>query len=293
MDQRITLLEARWHLNHVVLPRGRQICHRRPIKSPTHRSHRIRRRIAQRKPISQERRKVARPPSLPVRGRKLTPSAELPREEIDALVDRAKAGDRGAFSKLYVTFRPRVFALALHLTASTSDAEDITQEVFVAAYSKLAGFEGRSQFFTWLYRITVNRALNHKRKHGRQIAVDNNDPRLETAAQIDSHGHPRRAAELRQTYRRLLTAFDELSDSLKTTIVLTTLQGLSHEEAAVVLKVSPGTISWRVHEARKQMRSRLDCHDVAFSRQSKQKISSNLQVDEIDFLALAMNCIAR
>ena len=82
-----------------------------------------------------------------------TDTAQSPKERArhaSALVDAAKAGDQRAFAELVQTYRPRIYALALHLTGQHDDAEDITQDAFLKAYTKLDQFEGRSQFFTWL-----------------------------------------------------------------------------------------------------------------------------------------------
>jgi RNA polymerase sigma-70 factor, ECF subfamily len=174
--------------------------------------------------------------------------------EASELVDAARAGDARAFDELVRRYRPRIFALALHLTGRPSDADDITQDAFIKAYSRLQEFEGRSEFFTWLYRIALHRALNVKRDQGRRRAVGLDDPRVTVAVAVDAEGDPRRALELQERYAHLLAAFDRLSPVLRTTVVLTTLQGLSYREAAVVLEASEGTIAWRVHEARKQLR---------------------------------------
>ena len=74
--------------------------------------------------------------------------------EAAELVARAKAGDAKAFDELVRKYRARVYSLALHLTGQASDADDITQDAFLKAYHKLPEFEGRSEFFTWIYRIT-------------------------------------------------------------------------------------------------------------------------------------------
>jgi RNA polymerase sigma-70 factor (ECF subfamily) len=185
-------------------------------------------------------------------------SAGGPRDAA-ALVEAAKAGDHAAFEELVRRYRGRIFALALHLTGSRSDADDITQDVFLRAYAKLPEFEGRSQFFTWLYRIALHRALNVKRNQGRRRAVVGlEDARVSAAVAVDAEGDPRRALELAETYTHLLAAFDQLSPVLRTTVVLTCLQGLSHKEAAVVLETTEGTISWRVHEARNQLRGTME-----------------------------------
>ena len=186
--------------------------------------------------------------------------AELRAREANVLVEAAKKGDARAFSHLVRRYRPRIFALALHLTGSRSDADDITQDAFLRAYRNLDAFEGRSEFFTWLYRIALHRALNVKRDRKRRPTVDLEDARVEIAAKLDAGGDPRRVVELREAYAQLVGAFDRLSPVLRTTVVLTTLQGLSHKEAAVVLETTEGTIAWRVHEARAQIRRTLEAN---------------------------------
>jgi len=178
--------------------------------------------------------------------------------EIDVLVERARAGDKGAFGQLVEQFRGRIYALALHLTGSRTEADDITQEAFLRAYDQIGNFEGRSQFFTWLYRIAVNRALNGRRDGARRRSVGLDDPRVEAAIAVDAYGDPRRAAELSQTYARLVCALDALSPTLRSTVVLVALQGLSHEEAGVVLGCPPGTVAWRMHDARARLRTAIE-----------------------------------
>jgi RNA polymerase sigma-70 factor (ECF subfamily) len=175
-----------------------------------------------------------------------------------ALVDRAKSGDRRAFEELVRRYRPRILALTLHLTGSESDAEDVTQEVFIKAYRALGSFQGRSQFFTWLYRMAVNRSLNARRDKSRRREKLMEDPRIARAVEVDARGNPGRAAELRQTYARLLEALDKLPAKMRTSVVLVTLQGMNHGEAAVIQSCSPGTVAWRIHEARKRLRKALE-----------------------------------
>jgi len=169
-----------------------------------------------------------------------------------ALVAAAKAGDGRAFAALVTRYRKRIFALALHITRSASEADDIAQDVFLKAYRALPEFEGRSQFFTWVYRMTVNRSLNVRRDRARRGDLLD-DPRLELAIAVDARSDPSREAELRQSYARLLRALDSLPVDMRTTVILVSLQGLSHGEVAVVQKVSEGTIAWRMHEARRRL----------------------------------------
>lgn len=181
-----------------------------------------------------------------------------PGDKTDRLVKRAQAGDRDAFDNLVRRYRARIYALSLHLTGSRSEADDITQDVFTRAYQRINDFAGRSEFFTWLYRIAVNRSLNARRDTARRRTSGLDDPRVQAAVAVDAYGDPRRAAELRQAYARLVVALDRLSPSLRSTVVLVALQGLSHDEAAAVLGCSSGTVAWRIHEARHQLRASLD-----------------------------------
>jgi RNA polymerase sigma-70 factor (ECF subfamily) len=174
------------------------------------------------------------------------------------LVARAKAGDGQAFDQLVRRYRRRIFALALHLSGSYSEADDITQDVFLRAYRALDGFEGRSEFFTWVYRMAVNRSLNARRDRNRRRETPMDDPRVDRAVDIDAGGDPARAAELRQIYRRLVRALDALAPEMRTSVVLVVLQGLSQAEAAVVQSCSPGTVAWRIHEARQRLRRALE-----------------------------------
>ena len=171
------------------------------------------------------------------------------------LVARAKAGEPQAFDALVRRYRKRIFALALHLSGTESDADDIVQDVFIRAYRALDQFEGRSEFFTWVYRLTVNRSLDARRTRVRrsESSIEEDDPRIERALQVDADGDPRRAAELRQTYARALRALDALPPEMRTTVVLVALQGLSNAEAAIVQGCPRGTIAWRLHEGRRRL----------------------------------------
>lgn len=179
--------------------------------------------------------------------------AEREAATASALVAAAKNGDQGAFEALVRRYRKRIFALALHISGSSSEADDITQDVFLKAYRALPQFEGRSQFFTWVYRMTVNRSLNARRDRARRGEDTLDDPRLELAVAVDARSNPSRTAELRQTYARLLRALDSLPVDMRTTVILVSLQGLSHGEVAIVQNVSDGTIAWRMHEARRRL----------------------------------------
>jgi RNA polymerase sigma-70 factor, ECF subfamily len=185
----------------------------------------------------------------------MTTAAQREAATAALLVARAKAGEPQAFDALVRRYRKRIFALALHLSGSESDADDIVQDVFIRAYRALSQFEGRSEFFTWVYRLTLNRALDARRARVRrsESSIDEEDPRIERAIEVDAPGDPGRAAELRQSYARVLRALDALPPEMCATVVLVALQGLSNAEAAVVQGCSRGTIGWRLHEGRRRL----------------------------------------
>ena len=199
-------------------------------------------------------------------------NAEREAATATALVAAAKRGDQRAFDALVVRYRKRIFALALHITGSASEADDIAQDVFLKAYRALPQFEGRSQFFTWVYRMAVNRSLNVRRDRARRGEDTLDDPRLELAVAVDARSNPGREAELRQTYARLLRALDSLPIDMRTTVILVSMQGMSHGEVAIIQNLSEGTIAWRMHEARRRLNEAM----APERRQRKRELSDDL-----------------
>jgi RNA polymerase sigma-70 factor, ECF subfamily len=183
-------------------------------------------------------------------------------DESDELA-RAKDGDRDAFGALVRRYQRRVYATALHVLGNHGDADDVTQETFVRAFRGIARFDGRSDFFTWLYRITVNTALNHVRSNKRVAALA--DAGAAEAAhdggRPEALGVPERTPaewlNLTQEVQRVLTAIAGLSPPLRVTLVLATVEQLPYKQIAEILEVPEGTIAWRVNEARRLLRERL------------------------------------
>jgi RNA polymerase sigma-70 factor, ECF subfamily len=183
----------------------------------------------------------------------------LPERTDRELVAAARAGDAGAFGVLVRRHQRRVYRLAVHLLKSGAEAEDVTQETFVRAYSALDRFDGRSEPFTWIYRICLNLSLNALRSRKTRRASSPEDPRVEDLL-VDEHpvaGSPQRSSADKQLGRALVESIDRLSDTLRTTLVLVCIDGLSHAEAGEVLGCPEGTVAWRVHEARRKLRGML------------------------------------
>lgn len=171
-------------------------------------------------------------------------------------LERARAGDRVAFGKLVRQHQQRVHRLALHLTGNAGEADDVTQETFLRAYRAIGSFDARADLFTWLYRICVNVALNLRRQRKR-VTTDINDPRMPEPAFEGVGADPAHAAEQAQAYRELAQAMDGLSEALRTTLIMACVDQLPYRDIAQVLGCSEGTVAWRVHEARRQLRETL------------------------------------
>lgn len=173
------------------------------------------------------------------------------------LVERAKNNDAEAFGQLVRRHQPRIHRLAVHMLRDRAEAEDVSQETFIRAYRALARFDGRSEPYTWFYRITINLSLNRirSRKTARNTH-DTDDPRLD-AVLVDKTpetGDPAVRAQRQELYRTLTKGIDQLSDTLRTTLILVCIDGLSHEDVAQVLGAPEGTIAWRIHEARRKLK---------------------------------------
>jgi len=173
--------------------------------------------------------------------------------ELDALPElslvlRAGQGDRVAFAELVRRHQGKVRALLLRLCGDRSLADDLAQEVFLRAYRGLVGFEGRSSFGTWVYRISYNVYLNH-RTRTRSYAALPEDYDARAAAPDDALSAPR--ADLR---RDLEAAIAELPERYRAVIVLYYLQEVSYPEIAEILELPLGTVKTHLHRAKRMLR---------------------------------------
>ena len=162
------------------------------------------------------------------------------------LVDRAAAGDRSAFEALLRRHYDRIHRVAWRLTGSRVDAEDIAQDICCALVDKIAGFKGEAKFSTWLTGIVVNACRDHRR---RGLTLTRLRERLSVLVGLAPPPDGRNA------YRRswLLSELSRLDPLLRDTVVLIVGEDLTHAEAARALGVAESTVSWRMHEARRQL----------------------------------------
>jgi RNA polymerase sigma-70 factor, ECF subfamily len=178
------------------------------------------------------------------------------------LVARTRAGDRTAFDDLVGRHAAKVFRLARHITRNDAEAEDVLQDAFYKAYTRLDQFNADAQFYTWLVRIAVNEALMRLRK-GRNSKTVSLDAETETEDgairhEVESPGdNPEQRLSRDETRKLLEKAIDSLDESYRTVFVLRDVEGLSTQETADMLNLSVSAVKSRLLRARLQLRDKL------------------------------------
>ncbi|HWW00035.1 MAG TPA: sigma-70 family RNA polymerase sigma factor [Candidatus Acidoferrum sp.] len=202
-------------------------------------------------------RKTAKPPEpLPVPG----PAPEPPDEMV--LVKRAKQGDLSAYDDLVRRYQERIYATVYHMTANHEDANDLAQDAFIKAFQALKSFKGGSSFYTWVYRIAVNKTINFlkQRKNKAQMSLDDLDFNAEHDPDfiaLISDKTPRREVSLAELQEKLNAALQKLSEPHRLVVTLHDVQGLSHEEIAEIMDCNIGTVRSRLFYARQQLQAYL------------------------------------
>jgi RNA polymerase sigma-70 factor (ECF subfamily) len=191
----------------------------------------------------------------------ISPHGREPVDDRD-LVAAAKRGDRDAFRTLFERYHRRAYALALGVVRNPDDALDVVQDGFIKAHRYLDRFEGTSSFYTWLYRIVMNLAIDHLRKNRRQPPVELDETRVDPDSDDPLvprilGGNPGRALLDKQIRARIDQALDELSDNHRAVLVMRELDGMSYEDMAQAMSCSKGTIMSRLFHARRNMQKRL------------------------------------
>jgi RNA polymerase sigma-70 factor (ECF subfamily) len=169
-----------------------------------------------------------------------------------ALVARCQRGDLGAFEELYKAHAPRLYSLACRMVGNASDAEDLLQEIFLAAHRKLDTFRGESALGTWLYRLAANQCLDFLRSRAArtsQLTDALDDERVSDAGSG--------LADRTVTKMDLERALAQLPDGCRAAFVLHDVEGLEHREIAEALGIAEGTSKSQVHKARLRLRALL------------------------------------
>jgi RNA polymerase sigma-70 factor (ECF subfamily) len=187
---------------------------------------------------------------------------EVPGDADAELVARARGGDKAAFRTLFDRYHRRAYGVAFGVVKNQQDALDVVQEAFIKVHRHLDGFQGASSFYTWLYRIVMNLAIDHLRRGKKQTEFDETVRKDETLADgatlpQSAHDNPSKTVARKELTDKLHAALAELPEYHRAVIVLREVEGLSYEEMAKVLRVPKGTIMSRLFHARRKMQERL------------------------------------
>ena len=187
------------------------------------------------------------------------PSDSRPESE---LIQAAQAGDLEAYDALVRSCQERVYATVYHMTSNHEDANDLTQEAFIKAFQAIKSFRGGSSFYTWVYRIAVNKTINFLKQRKNRFHMSLND--LDTNVEGDpdllgliSENTPRRDLKLAELHQKLNEALMRLSEEHRLAVVLHDVQGLPHDEIATIMECNVGTVRSRLYYARQQLQGLL------------------------------------
>ncbi len=203
--------------------------------------------------------------NAPVLDKAPTPSASpaaIDASEDQQLVKRAQLGHLEAYDELIRRYQERIYATIYHMTANHEDANDLAQETFIKAYQALKSFKGDSSFFTWVYRIAVNKTINFLKQRKNKTHMSLND--LDFNAEHDpdlvalvSDKTPRRDVSLIELQEKLNGAMQKLSQIHRLVVTLHDVQGLSHEDISKIMGCNTGTVRSRLFYARQQLQAYL------------------------------------
>ena len=179
------------------------------------------------------------------------------------LVKASQNGTLAAFDELIQRYQQRVYATVYHMTSSHEDADDLTQESFIKAYNALKRFKGESSFYTWIYRIAVNRTINFLKQRKRKsyhMSLNDMDMQVEKHADLlmfISDNTPRRDVRLNELQEKMNEAMQKLSETHRLTVTLHDVQGMSHDEIGKIMDCNTGTVRSRLFYARQQLQALL------------------------------------
>jgi RNA polymerase sigma-70 factor (ECF subfamily) len=190
------------------------------------------------------------------------PAEEPVAVDESVLVGRARKGDLAAYDDLVKRYQERIYATIYHMTSNHEDANDLAQEAFIKGFQALKSFKGGSSFYTWVYRIAVNKTINFlkQRKNKAHMSLDDLDFNAEhdpDLVALISEKTPRREVNLSELQEKLNDAMQKLSEPHRLVVTLHDVQGASHEEIAKIMDCNIGTVRSRLFYARQQLQAYL------------------------------------
>jgi RNA polymerase sigma-70 factor (ECF subfamily) len=173
------------------------------------------------------------------------------------LVELSQKGDEDAFAALVKKYKMKVFNLAFSFTRDEALADDLAQEVFIKTFFGIPKFRFKSEFGTWLYRITVNHVKDYLRKKGRMRKMPLENFLESQSVEEDEVTRKEKEKTMEQRKNLVRRCLQTLPEKYKVILTLRDIQGFSYEEISNILKISPGTVDSRLHRARKMLREKL------------------------------------
>jgi RNA polymerase sigma-70 factor (ECF subfamily) len=170
------------------------------------------------------------------------------------LVRRIQSGERRAFEEFVDSFGPRVHRLVRRYVENPTDAEDLTQEIFIDIFRGIGKFRGESALSTWVYRVAVNHCLRYRQRRRPEVAPCDEEA---IEAMEDLRAGPELAAARGELTEQVRAALDGLSPLHRDVVILHELHGLTYQECADVLEVPVGTVKSRLSNAFRRLRSSL------------------------------------
>src|SRR2546425_7171776 len=197
----------------------------------------------------------------PIKAPAVAPLA-IPQLEERGLVKKAQGGDLSAFDELVRRYQERIYSTIYHMTSNHEDANDLAQESFIKAFQALKSFKGDSSFFTWVYRIAINKTINFLKQRKNRTHMSLNDVDFNAEHDPDlmaliSDKTPRREINLAELQDKLNAAMQKLSHIHRLVVTLHDVQGLSHEEISKIMDCNTGTVRSRLFYARQQLQAHL------------------------------------
>jgi RNA polymerase sigma factor RpoE len=183
-------------------------------------------------------------------------------QDDSTLVKRAQREEVSAYDELVRRYQERIYATLYHMTSNHEDANDLTQDAFIKAYRAIKSFKGDSSFYTWVYRIAVNKTINFLKQRKNRVHLSLNDLDFNTEHNPDlvaliSEKTPRRDLNLAELQEKLNAAMQKLSETHRLVVTLHDVQGLSHEEIGKIMDCNIGTVRSRLFYARQQLQGYL------------------------------------
>ena len=184
----------------------------------------------------------------------------IPSEE--ELIRATLQGQKEAFGQLFERYQKPVYNLVFRITGKQTETQDIVQETFMLAFSRLETYQIGGRFSAWIYRIAYNQTMDYFREHKRETAnMSLENEKVATGFELSEHRHdqsPDYHLETIDQYTLLMRALDELQPEYKTIILLKEQQGLSYEEIGDIMDSPVGTVRSRLHRARMELKEKLD-----------------------------------